>query len=260
MARTMWASGDYASWGDLFAGVGGQLVEELGVHDLDVLDVATGTGNTAIAAARAGGRVTGLDITPKLLAIAAERADAATLDIRWIESDMTTMPVPEQSFDRVLSTFGVMLAPDRPAMAAELLRVCRPGGVVAITNWSADAGMSKLGAIVGGFFPPPEQAPPDPTDWAVPELVTTYFADLPATITTASRTIGVRWPSADAAAEMIEKGCGPLTGAVAALRENGDWPKARAAIVEMLEAEAGPEPGGLTVDMPYLLTVARRDE
>lgn len=140
-----------------------------------------------------------------------------------------------------------MLAPERPAMAAELLRVCRPGGVVAITNWLSAA------------FPPPEQAPPDPTDWAVPELVTTYFADLPATITTARRTIGVRWPSADTAAEMIEKGCGPLTGAVAALRENGDWPKARAAIVEMLEAEAGSS-GGLTVDMPYLLTVARRDE
>src|SRR5256885_1267431 len=116
-ARALWASGDYASWGDLFADVGERVLAETSVDELDVLDVATGTGNTAIAAARAGARVTGLDLTPELLEIARQRAETAGLDIRWLDGDMTALPFADESFDRVLSTFGVMLAPDRPAMA-----------------------------------------------------------------------------------------------------------------------------------------------
>lgn len=258
VARRMWASGDYASWGDLFAGVGEDLVAEVGVTDLDVLDVATGTGNTAIAARRAGGRVTGLDLTPELLAIARRRAEAQEVDVEWVEGDMSAMPFPGQSYDRVLSTFGVMLAPDRHGMAAELVRLCRPGGIVAITNWSSDAAMAKLGAIVGGFFPPPEQRLPDPTEWAVPELVRSYFDGLPVTISTARRTVPVVWPSVDVALEMIRNGCGPLTGAVTALQDNGEWPKARTALAEMLEAEAISDADGLTVEMPYLRTITRR--
>jgi SAM-dependent methyltransferase len=259
-AWAMWAAGDYASWGDLFGSVGAQLVDEVGVGGADVLDVATGTGNTAIAAARSGGRVTGLDITPHLLGIARDRAGAAGLDIKWVEDDMTAMPFPDRSFDRVLSTFGVMLAPDRPAMAAELLRVCRPAGLVAITNWCADAGMSKLGAIVGGFFSPPENPPPRPTDWGDPALVTEFFAGLPATVTTARRTVPVRWASAEEAVSMIAATCGPLIGAVAALRERGDWTRARAAIIDMMKAEATPGSDGLVVQMPYLLTVVGRPD
>jgi hypothetical protein len=147
---------------------------------------------------------------------------------------------------------------DRRAMAAELCRVCRPGGIVAITNWCADAGMSKLGTIIGGFFPPPDPPPPNPTDWALPDLVTEFFAGRPATISTARRTISVQWPSAEDAVAMIAATCGPLMGAVTSLRESGNWPKAKTAIIDMLQVEATPSLSGpLVVDMPYLLTVVR---
>src|SRR5215470_6406617 len=156
--RQMWAAGDYTTFGDLFASVGSSLVEQVAVAGLDVLDVATGTGNTALAAARAGGRVTGMDITPELLAVACERAAAQALDVRWIEGDMRKLDFPDASFDRVLSTFGAMTAPEPAAMAAELLRVCRPRGLVATTAWSADAAMSRLGDVVARFFPFPQGA------------------------------------------------------------------------------------------------------
>jgi SAM-dependent methyltransferase len=274
-ARAMWAAGDYAAWGDLFADVGQQVVDRVGVNDLDVLDVATGTGTTAIRAARAGGRVTGLDLTPELLTVATNRAVAAGLQIRWISSDMTAMPLPDESYDRVLSTFGAMLAADRPAMAAELVRLCRPGGLVATTGWCRDAAFSKLGMVIAAFFPEEDdategtgddesgdsaaaQAPPDPTDWGVPELATSFFAGLPVAVTTIRRSVTVTWSSADDAATMIATTCGPLTGAVNALREMGQWPKAREAIIEMLEAEATSRTAPLAIEVPYLLTVAER--
>src|SRR5215468_4318412 len=96
--RQMWAAGDYATFGDLFAGVGSSLVEQVGVAGLDVLDVATGTGNTALAVAR-------------------ERAAARALDVRWLEGDMRKLDIPDASFDRVLSTFGAMTAPEPATMA-----------------------------------------------------------------------------------------------------------------------------------------------
>lgn len=256
--RKMWAAGDYATVGDLFAAAGRALVDEVEVSGLDVLDVASGTGNTAMAAARNGGRVTGLDLTPELLDVARERADREGLRIRWIESDMTTLPFADQEFDRVLSTFGAMLAPDPAAMAAELLRVCRPGGLVAVTAWRPDAAYSKLGTVLGQFFPKPDEPMPDPTDWARPERITTFFAGLPAAVTMLERTVTIGWNSVDDAITMLATRCGPVIGAVAALTEQGDWPAAHEAMAEMLAGENIASDGSLTIDMPYLVTIARR--
>jgi SAM-dependent methyltransferase len=260
----MWAVGDYASWGDRFAGVGERLVAEVGVAGLDVLDVATGHGPTAIAAARAGGRVTGLDLTPELLSIARRRADEAGVRVDWVEADMSAMPFPDRSFDRVLSTFGAMAAPDHRAIAAELVRLCRPGGVIASTAWSADAVYSKIGGIVGGFLPAEEDqddeaSGPLPTDWADPEAVRSIFAGLPVTVGTRASTVTVRWPSIDALIDSLPE-FGPLAGAVATLRAGGTWNAARAALAEMLAAEASSTGGELVVDVPYVATVATRRE
>ncbi|MDQ3537213.1 MAG: class I SAM-dependent methyltransferase [Actinomycetota bacterium] len=131
-ARALWARGDYATVGDLVAGAGPALCERVGVAGLDVLDVGTGTGNTALASARAGGRVTGVDLTPELLAVARRRADAAGLQVEWREADALSLPCPDAAFDRVLSTFAVMFAPDPRRAASELVRVCRPGGVIGV--------------------------------------------------------------------------------------------------------------------------------
>jgi SAM-dependent methyltransferase len=260
MECSVWAVGDYASWGDRFAAVGTSLVAEVGVAGLDVLDAATGHGTTAIAAARAGGRVTGLDLTPELLAIARHRADAAGVRVDWVEADMTAMPFPDRSFDRVLSTFGTMVAPDQRAMAAELVRVCRPGGVIASTAWSPDAVYPKIGDIVVGFLPDEEadEGPgPVPTDWADPDAVRSIFAGLPVTVGTAARTVTLRWPSSDALIDALPE-FGPLAWAVEQLRADGSWDAARTALTEMLVAESSSSDGELVIDVPYGVTVATR--
>ncbi|MBW3610907.1 MAG: class I SAM-dependent methyltransferase [Actinobacteria bacterium] len=135
--------------GALFAAAGATLVEHIGVAGLDVLDVATGTGNTARAAARAGARrVVGVDATPALLAEATRRSVADGTEIEWQEGDMEDLALADASFDRVLSSFGAMFATDQHHMAAELERVCRPGGRVGLTAW----------AVVSARFPSPEAA------------------------------------------------------------------------------------------------------
>ncbi|TQM45663.1 class I SAM-dependent methyltransferase [Pseudonocardia cypriaca] len=262
MECSVWAVGDYASWGDRFSEVGTNLVAVVGVEGLDVLDVATGHGPTAIAAARAGGRVTGLDLTPELLAIARRRGDAAGVRIEWVEADMTAMPFPDRSFDRVLSTFGAMAAPDQRAMAAELVRVCRPGGAIASTAWSPDSVYSKIGGIVFGLLAvdeePNHQANeepgPMPTDWADPDAVRSIFADLPVSVETTACTVTVRWPSADALLDALPE-FGPLAWAVEELRTDGRWDAARRALTEMLVAESSSD-AELVIDVPYVLTLA----
>jgi ubiquinone/menaquinone biosynthesis C-methylase UbiE len=272
LSRAMWAAGDYPSWGDRFIEVGRTLVTEVGVAGLDVLDVATGHGTTAIAAAKAGGRVTGLDFTPELLDAARKRARDAGVDITWIEADMMSAPLPDRSFDRVLSSFGAMAAPDPSAMAAELVRLCRRGGVIASTAWSVDAAFSKLGGVVGQFLAMGQKQQeqqrqdgkqdkqPLPTDWAEPELVESYFEGLPVTVTTTPRTVAVTWSSVDEAIDNISTQCGPLIGAIETLKKNGDWDNARTALVELLEGEARSMDGELTIDMPYAVTIARRTD
>ncbi|MGH3429872.1 MAG: class I SAM-dependent methyltransferase [Terriglobales bacterium] len=253
-----WAAGDYAIVGDKFAEVGRGLVAEVGAAGLDVLDVATGTGNTAIAAAVAGGRVTAVDITPELLAIARSRAEAAGVCVDWVQSDMSTLPCPDRSFDRVLSTFGVFLATDRPAMTAELVRVCRPGGLITVTAWQPHSAFSTLEGVIASLLPNADTTAPDPADWGRPELVTTFFSDQPVDVTTSEKSVAMHWSSVADAITVESTQFGPLLGPVAELKRLGKWPEAEARLVELLTGENTATDGSLVIEMPYLLTIARR--
>jgi len=251
-----WSAGDYATVGDKFAKVGQGLVDEVGVAGLDVLDVAAGTGNTSIPAAKTGGRVTALDITRELLAIAHTRGEAAGVAVRWTQGDMTALPYPDQSFDRVLSTFGAFLAADRPAMAAELVRVCRPDGLVALTAWRPSSAFSKLENVIASFLP--STAVAEPADWGRPELVTMFFTGQPVTVTTSQRFVTMQWSSVDDMITMESTQFGPLLGPVAEVKRLGKWQDARVALVELLNSENTANDGSLVIEMPYLLTIARR--
>src|SRR5262245_28295683 len=135
--RQAWASGDYAAVAATL-----QLISERLVDSADpqarwrVLDIAGGSGNTAIAAARAGCDVTCTDYVPSLLERASERAAAERLPIEVREADAENLPFADGTFDAVLSSMGVMFAPDHGKAAAELLRVCKPGGMIAIASWT----------------------------------------------------------------------------------------------------------------------------
>src|SRR4051812_21515695 len=126
---TVWAAGDYAAVAATIVDVSDRAVGAAGVEPGQaVLDVATGTGNAALAAAALGARVTGLDLTPDLLEIARRRAQAESLEIAFDQGDAQSLPYEDATFDAVVSVFGAMFAPDHARTAAELLRVCRPGG------------------------------------------------------------------------------------------------------------------------------------
>lgn len=255
-ARHMWGSvGSYPTMGDVFAAAGRDLVALVGVDGLDVLDVACGTGNTTLAAARAGAaHVTGVDLTPSLLAEAARRADAEGLADRvtWHESDMAALPVPDAAFDRVLSTFGAMFATDQERVAAEMRRACRPGGVVAVTAWAIDGLFDRMTETLKAHAPAPPPTGPGPRDWARPEELARIFGVGADALDVVERTIGWRAASADAAVTVVEENAAPVIVLRQALGDG--WAPARVALVDLYSSLASPTDDG--VELPLAYTVA----
>jgi ubiquinone/menaquinone biosynthesis C-methylase UbiE len=135
MTEDMWGAGDYRAVAEKVASIGDVLVARAAIQPgMDVLDVACGTGNATIPAAKLGARVTGLDFSPGLIAIALERGAEADVEVEWLEGDAQSLPFEDDSFDRVISAIGHMFAPDHKRTADELRRVCRPDGRIAIAR------------------------------------------------------------------------------------------------------------------------------
>ena len=171
--RHVWTIGSYPDIGRSFLSMAGHLVEAAGVGPGDrVLDVACGTGNVAITAARRGAEAVGVDITPAMLEDARENAGiAGTEDIIWSEGDATDLPFDDGRFDVSLSCVGHMFADPPSGAAEELLRVTRPGGTVAFTAWTPDSVVPAMASVLQGYLPPD----PDPSDppflWGDPDTV-----------------------------------------------------------------------------------------
>ncbi|MFO1205731.1 MAG: class I SAM-dependent methyltransferase [Burkholderiales bacterium] len=154
--QATWASGDFAVVGTTLQIVGEMLAESADIRAGErVLDVAAGNGNATLAAARRFAEVTSTDYVPALLDKGRRRADAEGLDVRFQIADAEALPFEAASFDVVLSTFGVMFAPDQARAARELLRVVRPGGRIGMANWTPDGMIGRLFKIVGAYVPPP---------------------------------------------------------------------------------------------------------
>src|SRR5918998_2023283 len=151
-----WASGDFHVVAARIVLVAEQLCDAADLHaGWRVLDVATGSGNAAIAAARLGCDVVGVDYVPALLERGRERAAAEGLEVELLEGDAEALPFPDASFDAVLSVFGSMFAPDHERAAAELLRVCRPGGTIALASWTPDGFLGDFFRTMATHVPPP---------------------------------------------------------------------------------------------------------
>jgi SAM-dependent methyltransferase len=160
-----WSSGDYSVIGTALQITGELLCESVDVAAGErVLDVAAGNGNAALAAARRGCYVTASDFVPELLAAAQGRAKAEGLAIEIYDTDAESMPFDEGRFDVVLSTFGVMFTPDQGRAAAELRRVCRPGGRIGLASWTPESFVGQMFRIIGRYAPPPAGVP-SPLDW-----------------------------------------------------------------------------------------------
>jgi SAM-dependent methyltransferase len=174
--RATWMAGDFGEIAKLNADGAEEFIERIHLKPgTKVLDVACGTGNQSIPAARAGAEVIGLDIAPNLLQQARKRAAAEKLKIEFIEGDAEKLPYDAAHFDVVLSMFGAMFAPRPEVVASELIRVCRPGGLIAMGNWTPEGFVGQSFKITSKHAPPPPGVLP-PTLWGVEKIVTERFA------------------------------------------------------------------------------------
>lgn len=258
--RAMWSAGDYPDIARTIEPVAQDVVAAVGVQEGEtLLDVATGSGNAAIAAARRGARVTGLDLTAELLPTAERRAADEGLEIAFVEGDAEQLPFEDGSFDRVTSVFGAMFAPDQARAAAELLRVCRPGGVVAVAAWAPEGLNGQMFATLGRHMPPPPEGFRPPILWGVEPVVRELFAgagEVACELRPARDS--VRASSVDAWIDYTERVLGPTILAKRALEPQGRWAQARADLAALYEQHNEADDGSLLAHPTYLLTVVRK--
>jgi len=215
--RAAWSSGDYAIIGTTLQIVGEQLCEALDVRaGQRVLDVAAGNGNVSLAAARRGCEVVSTDYVPALLERARERAAGERLDIEFREADAEALPFADESFDCVVSTFGVMFTPHQEQAAAELARVCRRGGKIGLANWTPDGFVGQVFRTIGAHVPPPAGAR-SPALWGTRARLDELFGAKAASIRMTPRDFVFRYRSPEHWVHMFATWYGPVLKAFAAL-------------------------------------------
>ncbi len=212
-----WSSGDYAVVGTTLQIVGERLCEALDIRSgQKVLDVAAGNGNVSLAAARRWCDVVATDYVPALLDCAAERAQAERLGIAIREADAEALPFPEESFDVVVSAFGVMFTPDQDRAAAELVRVCRRGGKIGLANWTPEGFIGQLFKTIGKHLPPPAGVR-SPALWGTRPRLAELFEPHGASVKAEQQTFVFRYRSPEHWLEVFRTFYGPVLKAFAAL-------------------------------------------
>ena len=262
----MWGSGNYAAVAERVSEAGELVVERAGVAPgMEVLDVACGTGNATIPAARAGARVTGLDFQPELLEIARERCADAMVEIDFVEGDAQELPFEDATFDRVLSTFGHMFAPDHERTAAEMRRVLRPGGAIAFACWTPEGSMGRVVRTLAELVPAPPGGQP-PLMWGTEDHVRELLGDAGqgqaagaargAAMTFERHEIEWKDESVESYSRFMLESSGPLLNARELLGEREH--ELDAAFTDYLRRENLNDDGTLRFRGEYLLAVVRR--
>ena len=255
--QATWSSGDYAVIGTTLQVVGESLCEAVDVQaGTRVLDVAAGNGNASLAAARRGCDVTATDYVEALLEGANRRAQAEGLRITTQFADAEALPFADAAFDTVLSTFGVMFTPNPDQSGAELLRVCRSGGRIGLTNWTPEGFIGQLFKIVGAHVPPPAGIR-SPLQWGTEDRLNELFGS-DGKVDVARRHFVFRYASADDFFETFKTFYGPTFKAWGALDETGQA-SFREQIVELANGHNRNGAGGaLAVPSEYLEVVVTR--
>jgi ubiquinone/menaquinone biosynthesis C-methylase UbiE len=252
-----WSAGDYAVVGTTLQIVGEALCEALDLNsNMRVLDVAAGNGNVSLAAARRWCSVIATDYVPALLERARERATADRLSIEFREADAEALPFAAESFDIVVSTFGVMFTPDQDRAAAEMIRVCRHGGKIGLANWTPDGFIGQLFKTIGKHMPPPPGAK-SPALWGTRARLGELFEQHAAAIETVQRHFVFRYRSAEHWLDVFRTYYGPVLKTFAALE-----PAARSALERDLLSLVGrfnrSRDGAMVVPSEYLEVVVTR--
>jgi SAM-dependent methyltransferase len=255
--QAAWGTGDYAVIGTTLQIVGESLAEACDLKtDERVLDVAAGNGNATLAAARRGCIVTSTDYVGSLLERGAERARAERLDVSFQIADVESLPFGEASFDAVVSTFGVMFAPDHAQSAAEMARVVRPGGRIGLANWTPDSLIGRMFKVLGRYVPPPAGVQP-PSLWGTEAHLRTLFGNTAAELQARPRHFAFRYRSAAHFVDVFRTWYGPVNKAFAA--QSPEQAEALAGeLSELLNSLNRAGPGSLVVPSEYLEVVVTR--
>jgi ubiquinone/menaquinone biosynthesis C-methylase UbiE len=257
--RKMWASGDYPSMVETWlTPLGPRLVEACGIAPgMRVLDVGAGTGNAAIPAAERGATVVASDLTPELLE--AGRLRAGDVELEWAEADAEHLPFEDESFDVVMSAIGVMFAPHHKEAAAELVRVCRPGGTIGVLSWTPEGMIGSLFRTMGPFAPPPPPGAQPPPLWGsedhVRELLGehVYFRTLER-----QRLEATAFEHPHDFAEHFKARYGPTIAAQANARKNGNEAELVAALDAFSDEWNRGTEDRARFELEYLLAVGTR--
>jgi ubiquinone/menaquinone biosynthesis C-methylase UbiE len=256
-----WALGDYHRFAKATIWeIGEVLVEACDVKaDQRVLDVAAGTGNTAIRAALRGARVVASDITPQNFAAGKVEAAANGVELEWAEADAQALPFADGEFEVVTSSFGAIFAPDHQAVADELVRVCRPGGIIGMTNFTPDGVGGAFFDLFGRYMPSPGSDAPPPVRWGSEPYVRGLFGDRVALETT-RRVYTERAQSPEAYRDFFLQTFGPAIAISDALKDDPQLAAQfdREFLDFAISSNAGAEGGDAEYPYEYLLVVARR--
>jgi len=256
--KATWMAGDFGLIAKGYESGAAEFVRRLGlVPSAQVLDVACGTGNLAVPAARTGAEVTGVDIASNLLDQARRRAAAEGLKARFDEGDAEKLPYPDASFDIVISMFGVMFAPRPELAAAELLRVCRPGGRIALANWTPRGFVGQMFTTIASHVPPPAGVP-SPILWGDEATVRERLGGSCSDLRTIPQMIAFEFPLSPAeVVEFWRVYYGPTNRAFEALTGDPGKQAALRADLERLWTSQNRAMGGATqVQSEYLEVVA----
>ena len=215
--QSVWASGDFSVVASRIVFQAEHLCEAADVQSgWRVLDVACGSGNAAIAAARRGCKAVGVDFVPALLERGRIRAEAEHLDVEFTEGDAEDLPFPDASFDAVVSIYGVMFAPDHRRAAAELARVCRPGGRIALASWTPDGFIGDTFRVFARYLPPAPALQP-PIRWGDQSYLDSLFGHVAASMTSHRRTAVFRFRDAEENVDFFRTYYGPTLRAFESL-------------------------------------------
>ncbi|MCP9490093.1 MAG: methyltransferase domain-containing protein [Solirubrobacteraceae bacterium MAG38_C4-C5] len=256
--RALWGSaGDYAAIAPHLEPVADALVERLAPSPgAEVLDVATGTGNAALALARAGVRVTALDLTPALLEQGRCRAAADGVDIDWVEGDAEVLPFAAATFDAVVSVFGVMFAPRHAVACAELVRVCRPGGRIVVAAWTPEGYAGRMASIASRHLPARPRWALAPTSWGDEEHVRRLFAPHPVELGFERRRLDYCFPSVEGFQAFMEHHSAVYVLILHGAREQGREDEARQAMLALAHEHDRGDERGAAIGADYLLITA----
>jgi SAM-dependent methyltransferase len=255
--QVTWSSGDYGKIAWITQPLAEVLSDALDLRPgSDLLDVATGTGHVALAAARRFVQSTGVDYVPALLEVARRRAEAEALEVTFSEGDAENLPFPDASFDYVVSTLGAMFAPNQEKTASELLRVARPGGTIGMINWRPEGFIGELFRTIAKHVPPPEGLKPAAL-WGNEDRVRELFGERVSEVSFKDGAIRMSFLSPEHFATFFISNYGPTLKASEALE--GDRKEAfRKDLVDLATRHNTRSDGTASLDWTYLLVVATR--